>query len=249
MKLTHLLLALALLIGGWFAWKRLPGIRTQVETTVEEYGGWTSAAREADPVGFLTFAQERFREDLVQFAASRTDLMAAGERAQEEVERHTALIAAADDLAGQFRAHFKGVEASDSWPTQFRGGDYDRESFVEQVEAILAEKRNSQQVLTTYEEVVVTAADREADLRDRITSTRATLQQLAAQKELVRVDKMTAEADDLLNEIEELLGGNKAIIEEDAGPVRSLEELLSASSSEPIESDADQDALNFLQAN
>ncbi len=248
MKLIHILIALVLLIGGWFAWKRLPGVRSSVENTVEEYGGWTREARESDPVGFLTFAEERFRDDLLKFADSRQELAYAGERAEAEVARHTDLIAAAEELSSQFKAQFKLAESSGAWPTEFKGASYDRAKFLEQVETILSEQRSSQTVLATYREVVATAEERDAELRDRIASTKATLQQLAAQKELVRVDKLTAEADDLLVKIDELLGGNQSAISEDNGPVRSLDDLLSASDKPDSSANVQADALEFLNA-
>ena len=49
MKLIHVLVAIVLVLVGWFAWRNLPGVRTRVENTVEEYGGWTQEARESDP--------------------------------------------------------------------------------------------------------------------------------------------------------------------------------------------------------
>lgn len=247
MKLIHVLLLLALVVGGFFAWKKLPGFRTKVEDTVEEYGGWTEEARKSDPVGFLTYAEEKLERDIEAFQESRTKLSEAQKRGEEESERHAGLVAAASELAAAFRERFRDAEASNAWPIQFNGASYTREQFVEQVDSILAEKASSERVIEIYDEVAETALERDKELRARIQSTKATLQQLAAQKELVRVEKLTAEADELMVKVNELIGGNDTTLTE-GEPVRSLEDLLSAAKNEPVETGSSDDVLDFLNA-
>ena len=244
MKLIHIVGLLLLILLGWFAWTRLPGVRTKVSNTVEEVGGWTKEARETDPVGFITFAEEKLAKDIEEFELSRKNLAASKTKGEAERKRHEGLVSAAGELAAQYKLRFQEAEASGAWPIQFKGATYDREQFVEQVDSILAEQATSERVIGIYTEVIQTADDRDKDLKSRIQSTKATLVELKAKKELVRVEKREAEADQLLAQVDELLGGNAATLGNADEPVRSIEDLLTTPVDSPPSTDSD--ALEFL---
>ena len=80
--------------------------------------------------------------------------------------------------------------------------------------------------------MIVSADEQRKELRDRIQSSEATLVELRAQKELVRVDKLTAEADELLAQVDTLMNGNRETLVALNEP-RSVEALLAASGEDP----------------
>ncbi|MCB9915331.1 MAG: hypothetical protein H6828_09300 [Planctomycetes bacterium] len=242
--MKYLLIAVAVLLVGWLAWTRLPGLRTQVSTKLDEVGGWTEEARRADPVGFLTFAEEKLQRDLETFRTSREALAETKTSAEAEGQRNAGLLRVADELAAEFRAAFQAAEASGAWPTSLRGASYTREQLVEQVDSVLRERVTYARVTDIYAEVVASADEQRKKLRDRIQSTEAALVELKAKKELVRVDALTAETDALLGQVEALLTGNQSALGALDEP-RSVEELLKASSGAPAP-DERQQALDFL---
>jgi phage shock protein A len=246
MKAIPFLILLAVLLLGWFAWSKLPGLRTSVTSTVDEYGGWTEEARREDPVGFLTYAQEKLTADIEAFRESRETLAAAKGNAEVEKARNEGLLAAAAELAIQFRDAFQSAEAEEGWPVELGGARYDREQLVAQVDSILAESDSYEKVVGIYAEVIESATDQRAQLRGRIQSAEATLVELEARRELVRIDKLTAETDELLAQVDALLEGNQEILVDLDEPVRSVESLLAASPGKEREDGEGPDALEFL---
>jgi phage shock protein A len=242
--MKYVLIALGVVLVGWLAWTRLPGLRTKVSDKVDEYGGWTEEARRDDPVGFLTYAEEKLAGDVEAFRQSRETLAAARADAETEKAKNEALLAAADDLAEKFRAAFRAGESAGEWPAEVQGGSYTREELIEQVESILGERATYAKVADIYADVIVSADEQRKELRDRIQSSQATLVELRAQRELVRVDKLTAEADELLAQVDALISGNQETLVALDEP-RSVAELLAAS--EGDEEPKSSSALDFLE--
>jgi len=148
--------------------------------------------------------------------------------AEAEKARNEGLLASADELAGEFRAAFQTAEAAGAWPVEVKGASYTRAQLVEQVESILSERASYAKVVDIYADVIVSADEQRKKLRDRIQSSEATLVELRAQKELVRVDNLTAEADELLAQVDALIDGNQETLVALDEP-RSVEALLAAS--------------------
>ena len=230
------------------AWRKLPGLRTSIAGAVDEYGGWTEEARRDDPVGFIEYAQEKLAEDVGSFQESRVQLAEVRRNGEAEMARNQELLDLADELAARFRSSFQAAEASGTWPVEVKGASYTRDTLIEQVESILGEKASYAEVAGIYADVVQAADEQDAELESRIQSTEASLVKLKAQKELVRVQKLSAEADELMAKVQELLGENhRARSALDAGPVRSVEDLLGTAESAPESADAAA-ALEFLRA-
>jgi phage shock protein A len=243
--MKYVLIAIGVVVLGWLAWSKLPGLRTKVGGKVDEYGGWTEEARREDPVGFLTYAEEKLARDIEAFRRSRETLAATRTNAEAEQASNEGLMAAADELAELFHAAFQTAETAASWPIEVQGASYTRAQLVDQVESILSERATYAKVVGIYGDVIVSADEQRKELRDRIQSSEATLVELRAQRELVRVDKLTAEADELLAQVDALINGNRETLVALDEP-RSVEALLAASSEEPGQPTASS-ALEYLE--
>jgi len=227
MKILKAILILAVLAAIAFAvWKYMPGVRTKVESTVDRYGGWTEEARREDPVGFLEHAEGKMSADLDAFKQAKRDLADARSRAQEELEKTEGLRDAAASHSLDFRGAYRAAASGDAFPVQVAGASYSRDDLVSQVRLLLLQQGNYAEVANSYHAVLDTVDERENDLEKRILGTKAALTNLAAQKELVRIQKLTEETDELMRQVQELLGQNSEVLEELDSPVRTVEELL-----------------------
>ncbi len=244
--MKYLLITVAVVLLSWLAWTQLPGLRTKVSGTVDEYGGWTEEARRDDPVGFLTYAEQKLGSDIESFRKSREALAATKANAEAELQRNAGLLTVAEELATQFREQFKLAESAGAWPIQVAGASYEREALIEQVTSILVERDTYARVIDTYTDVVTSAEAQRKELRSRIQSSEATLVELRAQKELVRVNKLTADADALLAQVDTLINGNSETLVALDEP-RSVEALLAATKAAP-QASAPSSALDFLGA-
>jgi len=245
--LRGVMIVAAVAVAVW-AWKRLPGVRTKVESAVEEYGGWTPEARQADPVGFIEYAQGRLQTDLTSFEDGLRSLEDVRNKSETRLRDNRELVATSDSLARSFRDAYRWGE-TDGYPVQVSGQAYDREQLVDQVRLILAQLSSYETIVVDYEEVLLAVKERHADLSVRIPYTRAMLETLDAKKELALLREQTAATDKLLMELEEVLGENKKTLDVLDTPVRTVEELIDASrSGAPVTTSSGPDPLAFLEA-
>ena len=121
-------------------------------------------------------------------------------------------------------------------------------NIVEQVRLILLQRDNYRAVLGDLGRVLDAAAEKEAELVTRISSTKTALSTLGTQKEIARIQELTAKSDDLLAKVNELLGENREAIQELTTPVRTVEELLGSAAEAAPAKDGEVDALSFLKA-
>ena len=245
-----LIVLLLLAAGGFVVWKFLPGVRTKLASTVDEYGGWTDDARREDPVGFLEFAEEKMTADLASFQKAKQDLASALQRAQEELDKTEGLRSSAERHSLEFRGAFQSAEASAAFPVSVAGAQYDRDEMISQVRLLLVQRDNYADVAASYRKVLASGDERQGDLDKRILDTKAALTKLGAQKELVRIQKLTQETDELMAQVSELLGENTDALEGLDTPVRTVEELLNTDAKgTPVSSssDADDEVMAFLK--
>ncbi len=249
--MKKLLLILAVLgVAGFLAWKYLPGLRTKVGSTVEEYGGWTDDARREDPVGFLEYAQEKMGQDLAAFQQAKKDLATASQRAQEELAKTEELLASAERHSYEFRGAFQSAESSAAFPVAIAGAQYERDEMISQVRVLLLQRDNYTDVAANYRKVIGSVEERQNDLDKRILDTKTQLTNLEMQKELVRIQKLTEETDDLMAKVQALLGENSEVLQELDSPVRTVEELLNTKGKgTPVANsgDGDADVMAFLK--
>ena len=211
--------------AGIFAWNKFPGLRTSISQAANEYGGWTEEARQKDPVGFIQHAQKALQNDIAEFEEARQSLDKNKGDAEARLEEFRDDEVAATELANTMRELFKTADADGSWPVTYLDREYSRTDLVEQVEELLATKANAIERQADYQRVIDKVELTRIELRSRISDSKMALDKLAAQEAMVKVDRLSTEADALLAQVNELVEGNTRVA---ADPVRSVDELLQA---------------------
>jgi len=237
-----IIVVLALLI-----WRFFPGLRHRAVETYKKHGGWTEAARKADPAGYLEYAEKKLTGDLESLAGSQTKLAEASVRITAEQEKTQQLLASANELAGAFKTAYTQAEANQTWPVEVSGAKYDKPQLMEQVRLILMQRDNYEQIVREMDKASVAIKKKGEQLVTQITATKATLSILPAKREIARVDKLTEGIESLLGDVDDLLGENEKALGE--SPIRTVEELMQAKQkpSSPS-SDINAKAKAFLEA-
>ena len=246
------LLIFILVVAAFVAYMRAPGLKAKVDNLANEWGGWTEEAIDNDPVKFIEYAQEKLQENLEQFEESKGALASSKKTAEDRLASFTSELENADALAVEFRTAFQSAKATGAFPVKLVNQDYTESQVVEQVQQLLTTKKNAQARIADYQSILARVAEKESELIDRISLTGAKIQELDAQKEMVKLDQLTAEADALLAQVNEVVTENgKALKSEDANPVRSVADLmkdLESKSSDDTPEPAS-DAMAFLTGN
>jgi len=243
---TTVIVVLIVIVAA-LAWRNAPGCRQQARDAYEKYGGWTAEARQADPVGFMEYAEQKLAQDLQVFQDTRRRLNEARQTVAAEIEKTQSLLGSADELAATFRQEYWKAEAASSYPVSVSGTDYDREQLVEQVQVILIQKANYQLLLKQLQAAAGAVEQKEPELVAQINNTRAALATLPSKKEIARVNELTGKTEELLAQVNELIDQNERLLDE--SPVRTVEELVAArDEATATEKPAQVDARAFLEA-
>jgi hypothetical protein len=222
------LIALIVLVAvcGLLVWHYMPGCRQVATDAYRKYGGWTEDARRDDPVGFIEYAQERLEENLTAFASAQANLAGARQTIADELARMETNLAAADELAVQFRDAYRGAEEGDGYPVTVAGRDYERQELINQVGVILRQKADYEGLIDDLGEERRQVEEKDGELAVQITDTKAALATLPSKKEIARINELTGDTQDLLEQVNALIGENEGLLT--PSPVRTVEELVRA---------------------
>lgn len=251
MKVQHVVVSAALLAGLVFAARSyLPGVKAKIDTFTEKHTGWTEEARRNDPVGYIDYALGKLGENLDKFQAAKQELAQAKLDAKQKLEEYDGKHSAAVTLSEEARDIYQAAEEAGGYPVQLLSKSYTKDELVNQVQLILAERDTYASSIEKFKEVIAMLEKTQANLTTRITTTQGSITELKAQREVVKIQKLTSEADALLAKVDDILGKNEEALSILDDPVRSVEDLLKAGTEseegEPVEA-ATAEALQFLQ--
>lgn len=221
--MKNIIIFVVVVAGAYFAWNNLPGLRDQVTKAANKYGGWTEEARKSDPVGFIEHATEQLEKDIKQFEAAKTALVSNKKSSEAKLEEYRNEQASAKELAASIKELYKTAEETGAWPITISGKPYERAQAIALVNDILMTQKNAGARMADYAQVLASIEAKSAELTTRISESKFNVEKLAAQRELVKVDSLSAEADQLLAKVNDLVEGNSKLADE---PALTYEELV-----------------------
>ena len=142
------------------AWRTLPGLRTRATGAMGKVGGWSEEARQADPLGFMDYAEKHLNKHMTQLKDARRNMQEALQRIDKESQRNGALLDSAYTLAGDFREAYREA-ATAGYPVDVAGGTYSRESLIEQVRLVMMQATNYDKAIKDLERAASAAGIRD----------------------------------------------------------------------------------------
>ena len=215
---------LIVLAGAAFAFS--PAIRAKLTGQWDRMAGWSKAAREADPVGFVKYAEAKLKKDLEKMETLRRGLAAEVGTITKKTRQQSALAEQAQMLAEEFRGAYQQAKAGGGFPIEVRGEAYTEPQVRSQVSLLLAESEGYADSLGEMVDVRGEAQERMEELTVRIGKTESQLAGLAAKRELLRARKLTLEGEELLAQVDELMVANRQAVA--GNPIRTATELVAA---------------------
>jgi hypothetical protein len=225
MSLISAVAVLGLLAAG-VMYATGPGFRTGVNQQVNNWIGWTEAARQADPVGFTNYVDQSLRRDLSTLQVTEAELGKEVEALARESRKHQALAEHAERLSVEFREAYQQAQSNGGFPVTVRHAAYTAEQVESQVSLLLAEAEGYRAALEQLEKVRQMAEEKLESLAVRINTTEAQLAMLPTQRELLRARVLSDAGEQLVAQVGHLLEDNRQIIQ--GNPVRSVVDLIAA---------------------
>jgi len=221
------LVFVAVIVAAVVLYQKYPGLRTAVDGAVTKYGGWNAEAIEKDPAGFIKHAQSELTASIASFEKSRTDLGTQKRAVEEKLKALETKVVNADNFARALKDQYQSAKASGSFPITVVNKPYTEDQVIKQVEELLAEKSRSQKLIDQYTGILATADTRRSQLTERISQSTFKLDELEVQATQVSIDKLSAEADQLLAQVNTVLVENGKLAQGETGdPVRSYAQLM-----------------------
>ncbi len=252
--MKNLIIFVVVVAGAYFAWNNIPGLRTQVTQAANKYGGWSEEDRKNDPEGYIKHAITQLEGDITDFEGAKKGLLETKKSSEAMVEKHRDDLAKAKMVADTIKEQYKSAEETDGWPITFAGDSYDKSQAITTVNNLLREQKESGSLLSKYEIVVADIDKKLGEVSERIADSKFNVESLTAQLELVKVDKLTSDADALLAKVNDLVEGNSRLAEE-SGPAQTFDEIAKnlekqakAAKAEAEEAAANSAALDFLNS-
>jgi len=232
------------LIGGAVV-AASPALRNMFFQKYNEVTGWTKEAREADPAGYIDYAEDRMEDELEELETTRRGLAGQVGTLNKKLRDVAALALQAREMAGEFRTEYQAAMAADQFPIELHGQAYTEIQVHQQVSQLLAQAENHETSLVSLQAVQADAEAKMEELTVRIDKTEAELATLPTKRELLKARKLTSEGEQLLAHVDLLMSGNADAIE--GTPVRSVEELIAAKAQvKPAASESEQRVDTFL---
>jgi DNA repair exonuclease SbcCD ATPase subunit len=224
-------IVVALVVIGGVAYFVSPSFRAKASKLYSEHVGWDDEARRSDPVGFIEHSIKTLEANIGKFDGARTDLMQAKAKLDGMKQTNQEKLAFADKNLAEFKAAYKTAVGGKGWPVSLAGASYSEDDLKRQVETILSQKAGYEGIVAQADEALKTAENRQRDLVNRINESKANLEKLRTQKELVKISKLTAETEKMMAEVNQVLLENDAAAKKEA--VRTVEDLMKDAAAAP----------------
>jgi hypothetical protein len=208
-------------VGAYFVF---PGFRSKVDATYDKHFGWTPEARRKDPVGFIEYSIGKLGDNVTKFESARGDLRVAQTNLEGMKRTNEEKVAFAEKQLQEFKGAYQAAKGGKGWPAAVAGRSYSEAELKSQVTLLLSQKSGYEKVLKQVEGGIATADKRSLQLVNRINESKMKLGLLEAQKALVSVNKLTADTEKLMADVNEVIVENEAMAEKSA--VRTVEELM-----------------------
>jgi hypothetical protein len=221
----------ALLVIGAIAYFVSPSFRAKAGSLYAEHVGWNEEARRKDPVGFIDHSIKQLDENIAKFDSAKVELMQAKGKLDGMKQSNQEKLAFAEKNLAEFKAAYKSAAGGKGWPAEIAGRSYSEDQLKNQVELILSQKGGFESIIAQTDEGLKAAEAKQRELVNRINESKSNLERLRTQKELVKINKLTAETEKMMAEVNQVLIENAAVNTKEA--VRTVEDLMRDAANAP----------------
>jgi hypothetical protein len=217
-------IVVAILAIGAVAYFVFPSFRAKADALYEKHGGWSDEARRKDPVGFIKHSIDKLEANIAKFDLIKAEVRG-GKATLEKMKQETqAKQTFAENQLAEFKTAFKNAKATNAWPVAIAGRKYSEAELKSQVELTLSEKATFDGVLGRLEQNVKDFEAKEAEVVNRITESKSKLGWLKTEVEIVKLNKLSAETEKMMDQVNDVLIANDAVKSEVV--VRTTDELM-----------------------
>jgi 16S rRNA G966 N2-methylase RsmD len=240
-------LVIVVAVLGAIAWFYSPALRSKASEMYVERVGWTDEARRSDPVGYFDYAIERLKEDAKKLEDVRGKLNEAQARLEQVRLENREKIQQVGLQAEGLKAKYLEAKEKSAFPIVYVDRPYYEQDVMDQIKIWLGQRKAYETIVAQAEKALEAQKNKRQEMVMRITDTNAKIPMLQSQKTIVQMDKLTAETEAMMANVNDVLVMNEAQLQKN--PVRTIEEIMADSAKGAGDGKtviADQEVAEFL---
>lgn len=213
----------ALVVLGVAAYFIVPKFRTEVNNSIESLKEWDDEARRKDPVGYIDWSMKKLQQNVGAFESLRGSIAAQKGVIEKRREEAVRKVSFGEKSAAEFKTAYQAAKKDGKWPATVAGRPYSESELKAQVGLTLGEIDGAKSILGQIDPILVELDGRLTDVVKRHADSKAKLDLLATQKELVKATQLTADTEKMLANVQDVLVQNEMAMQK--SPVRTLDEM------------------------
>lgn len=248
------LLPLIIFVGfaAFVIYQRNPGVKAKVDGAVNKYGGWTEEARKENPTGYIDYAMDELKTQQTNFQARVAEYGKNRSKYEAELKKAEAKVVKANEIANNMKGAFQVAKTDQSWPVNVLGKPYTEDQLVTQVSTVLHEKKINEGIITQYADAIATIDTQNKALVKSIADIDGELVKLETSKATAEIEKLNADTESMLANVNDLLSGNADKLNEFGdSPIRSVDDINLSTETESEEAKAatvaNKEVMDFLE--
>jgi len=193
--------------------------KTRIDAAADQYAHWTPENIAKDPENYLRFCESEANKVLQSLKAS--EIAVAQNRASLEntLKECDGKIGVGEKALSELKGMYAQADAANQWPTTWQGRSLDKDSAKLQIVS-LHKQVESQKVLKGKVEQGIRKLDTQVGrILEGRTQAQAQITEIQTSREMLKVEKLTADLTSKLASIKGVLQATIATASETAGPV------------------------------
>lgn len=184
--------------------------KTKVDSNLEQLTKWTPENIAKDPVNYLNFCEKQAKDAIQQLKADRISIAQSKGKLDGMKNKAQDRVDAGEKYLTNAKAAYKAADAASAWPIDFDGAKRDKEYMKSAIVKINKETETQKMVLGKANEGLKKLEAQAAKIEKAQSDSETQLTDIAANRELLKVNKLT---DDLKDRLVNMKGAVQGVLD------------------------------------
>ena len=202
--------------------------RTKVDANMDQMTKWTPENIAKDPINYLNFCEKKINEAIVSLKADRISVAQNHAKLSDMRDTAAAKVRTGDKVLTELKGLYEQAEKDNAWPVTYNNEKRDKDWIKAYILKINKETETQRMILTKVEGGVKKLDAQVGKIEKAQGDAQTQLADIAANRELLKVAKLT---DDLKDRLVTMNGAVQGVIDvaSDKSSMPSLADLTSSS--------------------
>lgn len=217
------IIALVLVIAGIVYWVSDP-MRARMQEGIDQMTKWTPENIAKEPVLYLNFCEEQANKAIQSLKADRISVEQNKAKLQEMKDTASAQVKKGEQVLADLKGLYEKAETDKTWPVTWQNQSRDKDTMKAYIMRIYKETQTQRMILDKVDSGLKKLEAQVVKIEKASGDAKAQLADIAANRELLKVQKLT---DDLKDRLVNMKGAIQGVVDvaAEGGGLPSLADL------------------------